>query len=98
MLVFHGPREPVSSLAFVPGPDGPSLAAGYRRVLIYWPLGSGEAVEVPIVPTERAPGAGGVAELAANSDGSWVVGRWARGSRLWQRPGDRWIDIPGNRL
>jgi WD40 repeat protein len=101
MLAFRGPPQPVQCLAFVPGPDGPALAAGHRDRVVIWPLAGGDPVELPLAPAEEVAGTHGLEDLAVSPDGEWIVGRWYRAVRLWHRDRGRWTatDIGrGNQL
>jgi hypothetical protein len=98
MLVFQGPRHDVNCLAYVPGKDGVSIAAGYSNGVRIWPLAGGDAVELPLAPDNQLEGTTGLEQLATSADGNWLAGRWYRGTRLWRRLGRRWDDaglIPG---
>jgi WD40 repeat protein len=100
MLVFQGPKQQAQCLAFVPGPAGQCIAAGYWGDLLIWPTTGGDPVELPLAPAEQLPGTSGLEELAVSPKGDWIAGRWFRGTRRWRRQRGQWVDagiIPGNR-
>ena len=92
MLVFQGPKQDVQCLAFVPGPAGNSIAAGYWGDLFIWPLSGGEPIELPLAAAAQLPGTSGLEEIAVSPNGEWIVGRWHRGTRLWRRSRGKWTD------
>src|SRR5689334_17921035 len=92
MLTFHGPPERVQCLTFVPGPDGPAVAAGYRGAVHVWPLAGGEPAVLSAGTPEDLRGTTGLSDLAASPDGDWLAGRRYGGNRLWWRRGGRWVE------
>jgi WD40 repeat protein len=93
MLQFQGPPHDVQCLAFVPGKDGNSIAAGYWGHLFIWPLSGGEPESFSVGPDDQLFGTTGLAEIAVSPDGKGIAGRWYRGTRLWRRQRDKWIDL-----
>jgi WD40 repeat protein len=90
MLVFQGPKHDVQCLAFVPGKDGHSIAAGYWGHLYIWPISGGEPASFSVGPDEQLFGTSGLEELAVSPDGKLIVGNWYRGLHTWQYRRRKW--------